>query len=148
MKDGNKAADGTPSTLCTEPTRETRQEAAVSTERQPESETETDGFRSTASLSVVRDVDEHDLFRLDFRLNCGDKVRKRTFVLKQTGQSILLDVLEEPQCLADEEQAMQWHRSERQCPEICHRTKCSSKLLLGTANATALTHDQNGTRHV
>lgn len=45
---------------------------------------------STASLSVVRDVDEHDLFKLDFQLKHGKKTRKRTFVLKQSGQSICL----------------------------------------------------------
>lgn len=51
--------------------------------------TTTEPFSSTASLSVVRDVDKYDLFRLDFDLKRGEKIRKRTFVLKQTGRSDL-----------------------------------------------------------
>lgn len=55
--------------------------------QEPRKEANTKAFSSTASLSVVRGVDKYDLFRLDFRLECETKVRRRTFVLKQTGQS-------------------------------------------------------------
>lgn len=33
------------------------------------------------SLSVVHDTEKHDLFRLDFHLECGKKTLKRIFVL-------------------------------------------------------------------
>lgn len=51
---------------------------------------ETEPFSSTASLSLVRNTKKEDeLFRLDFVLKSGRKMRKKTFVLVQTGQSML-----------------------------------------------------------
>lgn len=64
----------------------TNNEAFVSTSIHP-GKADTTEFSSTASLSVVRGLDEHDLFRLDFHLNHGAKTRKRTFVLRQISQS-------------------------------------------------------------
>lgn len=48
-------------------------------------------FHSKASLNLVPDIEDQDVFRLDFRLTGGhdsEIISKRTFVLVQNGESV------------------------------------------------------------
>lgn len=65
-------------------------------EEQPPNETKDDQAKtnltahSSALLGVIQDIEDDDVFRLDFKLewDCGgpnSNIVKRTFVLKQTG---------------------------------------------------------------
>lgn len=51
----------------------------------------TDRFQSTAGLSVVNDVDDKDIYRLDFKLtgtlSDTDFVHKKTFLLQEISES-------------------------------------------------------------
>lgn len=86
-KEERKPATGTSRQSSPDPQIDDMQESLDSTKIDTESKGHKEPFSSTASLSVVRGLDEHDLFRLDFCLKASDRTRKKTFVLRQIGRS-------------------------------------------------------------